>query len=916
MVELLKTKLFIPRPRKKLVSRPRLVERLNAGLDRKITLIAAPAGFGKTSLLSEWIPQSPRCVTWFSLDEGDNSPMLFWAYFIAALQTLSPEIGKGAQALFQSLQAPPNKIILTMLINEITAFEDSFVHVFDDYHLIQSTEVDEGLAFLIEHQPPNLHLVINTRIDPALPLSRLRARTELNELRANDLRFTTEEAAIFLIREVGLHLSTENITALEARTEGWIAGLQIAALSMQGHEDISGFIKAFSGSHRHILGYLAEEVLNHLSKNTLNFLLQTSILDRLCGPLCDAMTGDTGGQALLENLEHANLFVTPLDDVGGWYRYHHLFAEVLQARLQQTKPDRIPELNRRASAWFEQNGQMSEAVTYAMAAQDFSRAADLVEVIGVTLFAQPAVQYSLQNWLTTLPDAVVQHRPRLHLIHAWQRFDRSDIIGAIHAVDDAEQAVERTLGVSETRASQNLRGAIAALRAFLYTFTHEPDIDQVIAWAKDALADLEPDHHNFRGLAAAALAFVYVFRGSLDDVVRASLEAAEDARAAGNVYLATFASVSRILISRAQGKLRYAMAVCREALDWMAHRSAQDSPSMSALNTALADMLREDNDLAEAQRCAELSMQQADNGANPTQAMFCRFALARVKQAQGDWDAALGLLAQVTERLPPDSPMLHPSLIPATTAQWQLACGRLAPALLWAQATEWEEGSLASIRTSTDLVWRCEHLWIARAQVFIAQGRASSDKRLMEETKAYLIRQQTFAEKAGLGLLRIKVLLLQAVVNQILNEASQATVCIEQALFLAEPEGYLRLFVDEGEPVRLLLLDYQSNLKKKLHDGVDSESLRLSTYTDKLLAAFFQPAPVKKSKQAAIPEPLSERELDILRLIATGSSNKEIAENLIIAVSTVKTHINNIYGKLGTSRRTQAIAIAREKGLL
>ncbi|HEX9597173.1 MAG TPA: LuxR C-terminal-related transcriptional regulator, partial [Anaerolineales bacterium] len=651
------------------------------------------------------------------------------------------------------------------------------------------------------------------------------------------------------------------------------------------------------------------------SQDTLNFLLQTSILDRLCGPLCDAVTGESNGQRVLENLEHTNLFITPLDDEGRWYRYHHLFAEVLQARLRQAQTATLPELHRRASVWHEQNGSMAEAVSYALTAQDFDRAADLVEAIGITLFAQPAIQSSLQGWLAALPDAIARNRPRLNLIRSWQLFDQTDIAAAIRSVDESERAIGPVGSGLGAREAQNLRGAIAAMRAFLHTFTREPDLDQVKTWAEAALSDLDPDRHNFRGLAAAALAFVYVYRGGLAEVERASGEAAEAAMRAGNVYLATFTLVSRILMMRAQGRYSEAIALCRETLEWMVNRGAQNSPSMSALNTALADLLREGNHLNEARRHADLSLLQADSGANPAHATFCRFALARVKQAQGDWNGALDLLAQVSARLPPGSPILHPSLAAATTAQWQVVRGRLDPAIRWAQATDWEEVSLASIRTSSDLIWRCEHLWIARAQVFIAHGCASGDRRLLEDARAYVIRQQAFAGATGLAWLRIKLLVLQAAASHALGEAGEAASCLQQALFLAEPEGYVRIFVDEGEPMRLLLLDYQSEAKKKISNGADEKRLRLLAYTEKLLSTLAQP-PEAAHAPVPLPELLSERELEILHLIAKGCSNQEIAALLVIAVSTVKSHINNLYGKLGTHRRTQVVARARELGLL
>jgi LuxR family maltose regulon positive regulatory protein len=915
MIELLRTKLFIPRPRKNLVSRPRLIDCLNTGSEKKLTLIAAPAGFGKTTLLSEWIPQSPRCVTWLSLDQGDDDPVRFWTYFISSLQELRSDLGRSALARLQSPQASPIASILTTLLNEMTEFPDRFAIVLDDYHTVESQQIHDALTFLVDHLPGNMHLVLTTRVDPPIPLARLRAQDQLVELRASDLRFGLNETDSFLNRAMGLNLSSTEVLALETRTEGWIAGLQIAALSLQDHTDVSGFIRTFSGSHRHILGYLADEVLNQCSEETLNFLLHTSILDRMCGPLCEAVTGQSGSQRMLEALEHANLFIMPLDEECKWYRYHHLFTEVLQQRLHKLHPNQLSELYQRASLWHEQEGLMAEAVNYAMAARDFDRVADLVEAVGITLFAQPAIQSSLQGWLAALPAEVVRSRPRLNLIRAWQHFDQSDISAAIRFVNEAELLVESPHTDIEVRDVQNITGSIAAMRAFLYTFTRDPDLDQVMNWAKTALTGLELDRSSFRGLAAAALAFVYVYRGGLAEVERASSQAAEAAQAAGNVYLATFATVTRILIMRAMGQYRNATALCRQALEWMTDHNAYDSPSMSALNTALADLLRETNHLEEARHYAELSLRQADHGSNPAQVLFCRFALARVKQAQGDWDDASDLLAQVSARLPKDSPMLHPAMIDAASAQWQIMRGHLAPALHWAQATDWEEVSLASIRTSSDLVWRCEHLWIARAQVLIAHGRAAGNHSLLEEVQSQLKRQQASAEAIGLIWLQTKLIVLQAAAGHALGDTLQATACLQQALSLAESEGYMRVFVDEGEPMQRLLTELRADNKSQIANSLNNES-HILAYLDKLLAAFRQPVSTDRSKDGVIVEPLSERELDILRLIATGRSNQEIADVLVIAVSTVKTHINNLYSKLGTNRRTEAIATARKMGLL
>src|SRR5918998_1294618 len=414
---ILATKLYVPAPQPRVVPRPRLTERLNEGLHRKLTLISAPAGFGKTTLLGEWLAGCGRPAAWLSLDEGDSDPARFLSYLLAALQTIAPNVGEGMLRVLQSPQPPPTESILTNLLNEIAAVEVDLVLVLDDYHAIDSRAVDDALAFLLEHLPPRMHLVIATREDPDLHLARFRGRGQLAELRAADLRFNSSEAAGFLNRVMGLNLSAEDLAALETRTEGWIAGLQLAALSMRGREDVSGFVRAFAGDNRYIVDYLIEEVLQRQPEHIRSFLLQTSILERLRGPLCDAVTGQEDGNARLEALERGNFFIVPLDDKRQWYRYHHLFAEVLYAHLMQEQPDRASTLHRRASEWYEHNGSVADAIRHALAAEDFARAADLIEL------AWPAMRRSRQEvtllgWLKALPDELLHCRPVLGVAYS------------------------------------------------------------------------------------------------------------------------------------------------------------------------------------------------------------------------------------------------------------------------------------------------------------------------------------------------------------------------------------------------------------------------------------------------------------------------------------------------------------------
>src|SRR6266550_2279472 len=448
---ILATKLYLPRLRPNVVSRPRLLERLNEGLHRNLTLIAASAGFGKTTLVSEWVEgiERPRARTaWLSLDEGDNDPARFLAYLVAALQTIAATIGEGVLGMLQSSQPPPPEAILTALLNEITTLPDHFVLVLDDYHVIDAKPVDIALTYLVEHLPPQMHLVIATREDPQLPLARFRARSHLTELRAADLRFTASEAAAFLNQVMGLSLSAADIAALKDHTEGWIAGLQLAALSMQGHQDVPGFIRAFAGDHRYIVDYLVEEVLQRQPEPVRSFLLQTAILDRLNGPLCDAVTGQEEGNARLEALERGNFFVVPLDDTRHWYRYHHLFGEVLSAHLLVEQPDQVATLHRRASEWYEQNGSVADAIRHAMEAFDFKRAADLVE-LAVPAMLRSRQEATLLGWLKALPDELVHVRPVLSAGYAGALLVSGELEGVEARLRGAERWLDTTADRTE-----------------------------------------------------------------------------------------------------------------------------------------------------------------------------------------------------------------------------------------------------------------------------------------------------------------------------------------------------------------------------------------------------------------------------------------------------------------------------------
>ena len=889
---ILATKLFIPPPRPDVVPRPRLIERLseslqpNQGSGRKLILISAPAGFGKTTLVSEWVAGCKQPVAWLSLDEGDNDPARFLAYFVAALQTIEPNIGAGMVGALQNPQLPSIELLLTPLLNEITTVPDNFILVLDDYHVIDSKPVDEALTFLLKHLPPQIHLVIASREDPSLPLARLRVRGQLTELRAADLRFTPSEAADFLNQVMGLNLSAEDSAALEARTEGWIAGLQMAAISMQGHEDASSFIQSFTGSHHFVLDYLVEEVLQQQTPSIQTFLLRTSILERLCGPLCESVLLDpsVSGQETLEYLEHANLFIVPLDNERRWYRYHHLFAELLRQRLHQSASSGneeagLAKYHIRASRWYEDNGLEIEAFQHAVAANDIERAERIIEGKGIPLHFRGAVA-AILNWLASLPKTVLDTRPSLGVRYASLLLVTGQTTGVEEKLQAAEAAFTAALqGAEPDDKTRDLIGQIAAARATLALTRYQPEA--MITQARHALEYLHPDNLLSRIRAIWTLGFAYQVQGDRAAARQAFTEAIAISQASGNIRFTIVAKISLGVIQEFENHLYQAAETYREGLQLAGDHP---QPFENEGHLGLARIFYEWNDLEAAERHGQQSLQLARQFDSVIDRfVICEVFLARLKLAQGDVAGAAAMLAEAEQSVRQNN-FVH--RIPDVATEQVIVLlhqGNLAAAAQLAQAHE---------------------LPISQARVYLAQGDPSAALALLSP-----LRQQMEAKDWQDE--RLKVMVLQAVALHAQGEKEKAIQLLGEALALAKPGGFIRIFVDEGAPMAQLLLEAASY-------GIMPE------YIGNLLAAF----EAEKRKSEGIPdlppvsptqpliEPLSQRELAVLQLIAQGLSNREIGERLFLALDTVKGHNRKIFDKLQVHSRTEAVARARELGLL
>jgi LuxR family maltose regulon positive regulatory protein len=931
------TKLYVPAPRRGFVARPRLREKLRLGAECGLTLVSAPAGFGKTALLADWLgaPAEDRRVAWLSLDPADSEAASFWSYAVTSLQAAVPGLGAVALELLGSSPSA-TELILTSLVNDLAEATGDVWLVLDDYHAVDSSAVRAGMTYFVEHLPPQVHVVLSTRSDPDLPLSRWRVRGHLAEIRAADLRFTPDEAAAYFNDAAGLDLAAEQVATLEQRTEGWIAALQLAALSLRDRDDTAGFIERFAGNDRYIVDYLVEEVLVHQPESVRSFLLHTAVLDRLTGPLCNAVTGRDDGSATLVALERANLFVIPLDDQREWYRYHHLFADVLRGRLLSEEPGQIPVLHRRASQWYESNEHVEDAVRHALAGKDFDRAAHLVE-LAVPVLRRSRQDAVLFGWLKALPDAAIRRSPVLSVFYGGMLMIAGDLAGVEQRLDDADRALadavppdgeepplteqaaaggEPAPGVpagpaqqAATEEEQMLPATIAMYRASLAQALG--DVAGTSAHARNALALAGPNHHFARGAAGAFLGLAAWAEGDVHQALETFTQAVASLRAAGNLLDELSSTVILSDMWQAAGRPGEARRICEAALQQATNRGEAMVRASAELHVALSETCRQSGDLGDAIRHLDAATAFVERG--PMTESRYRWFVAKglVAQDEGDPGSATSYLDQAEQLFRPGFfPAVRP--IPAIKARVWIRQGELAQAAAWARAV--------GVDAAGDVGYMQEYSHLTLVRLLIAQHRDQPHSGAAGSAADLLDRLLADAAASGRAGSVVEIRMLQALAYDVLGHGRQALEALASALTGSpEPDEYVRLFLDEGPPMLKLLREAAHEAANEAtHDGgAAAQAVRLLG-----LGAPTEPVPSRLvpsrrgERQPSDVDPLSDRELQVVRLLDSELSGPEIARALFISHNTLRTHTKHIFTKLGVTSRRGAVRRARDDGLI
>lgn len=899
---LIATKLYVPTLRRGLVERPRLLESVRRSADSRLTLLSAPAGFGKTTLLADWLHEAPgvdRCVAWLSLDAADSAPATFWTYVVAALQGALPGIGSGALELIGSSPAVTEPA-LTELLNDLAAAPREVWLVLDDYHLVDSHEVGRAMAFLVEHLPPNVHVVLSTRADPDLPLSRWRVRGEVVEIRAADLRFTSAEAAAYLNDATGLRLTAADVETLEERTEGWIAALQLAALSIRGREDVSSFIARFAGTDRYVVDYLVEEVLAHQSEPVREFLLRSSVLDRFTGPLCDAVVGRDDGRDLLLGLERANLFLVPLDDRREWFRYHHLFADVLRARMLAEQPDLVPLLHDRASRWFESHDRVQDAVRHALAARDVDRAVHLMELAAPTIRRDRQDQVML-GWLKQLPDDAVRRSPVLSVFYGYMLMVSGNSEAAEPFFDAAERAMATVAEGSappwaRTDELRTLPATIAIYRASLAQA--RGDTAGTAEHARRALALAGPDDHLARGGAAGFLGLAAWARGDVSSALETFAQAVASLHAGGNLVDELTSTVVLADMWLTAGRPGTARRLYDRALHVAQTPGAPVLRAIPDLHVGLSELDYEAGDLEGARRRLETAAA-FDEHASLTESRYRWFvAMGRVAGAEGDPEQALDFLDQA-ERV-----YLHgffPDVRPiaAMKARVLITQGELTRAADWAR----DRGVAAT--DEVGYLREFDHLTLVR--LILAQHREQPDPDALRQAEHLLTRLREAAETSGRAGSLAEITMLTALAQDARGQRQQALRSLGDTWAqMSEPDAWARLFLDEGDPMTALLRDAARQGPARDHAR---RLLGLEVSGD-----VGTPGPGRPA--SSVTEPLSERERQVLRLLESELTGPQIARELFVTLNTLRSHTKRIFTKLDVTSRRAAVRLARERGLL